>query len=112
MAKTSKPKRTPAAKAKSPVKSSVATHDKNDLLPRVQKIIAGQLKKKPEEIVLSAGLQTDLSGDSLDALEIIFQLEEEFNIKIDEEAARHMATVQDIVSYVTKKVKSESPSKK
>ena len=68
--------------------------------------IAEQLKKKPAEIVLKAGLQSDLDGDSLDALEIIFQLEEEFNIKIDEEDARKMATVQDIVTYVTKRVKS------
>jgi len=90
-------------KAKSKGKS---TKSGNDIIPRIQRIIAGQLKKKPDEITLKAGLQTDLSGDSLDALEIIFQLEEEFNIKIDEEDARKMVTVQDIVNYVTKKVKS------
>lgn len=92
-----------STKTKSKTKSAKSG---NDIIPRIQRIIAGQLKKRPEEIVLKAGLQTDLSGDSLDALEIIFQLEEEFNIKIDEEDARKMVTVQDIVNYVTKKVKS------
>ena len=76
-----------------------------DLIPKIQRIIAGQLKKKPDQILLNAGLQTDLAGDSLDALEIIFQLEEEFDIKINEEDARQMVKVQDIVTYVTKKVK-------
>ena len=79
---------------------------KKDLIPKIQRIIAGQLKKKPDQIALKAGLQSDLEGDSLDALEIIFQLEEEFHIKIDEEDARKMVTVQDIVNYVTKKVKN------
>jgi acyl carrier protein len=82
---------------------------KKDIIARIQRIIAGQLKKKPEQIILSAGLQTDLEGDSLDALEIVFQLEEEFNIKIDEADARRMATVQDIVNYTTKKVESAKP---
>jgi acyl carrier protein len=79
--------------------------EQKDILLRIQRIVAGQLKKKPNQIALTAGLQTDLAGDSLDALEIIFQLEEEFSIKIDEEAARKIATVQDIVNYVVKKVK-------
>jgi len=89
-------------KAKSKGKSAKGG---KDLIPRIQRIIAGQLKKKPDQVLLNAGLQTDLAGDSLDALEIIFQLEEEFNIKIDEEDARKMVKVQDIVTYVTKKVK-------
>ena len=83
--------------------------DQNDAIVRIRRIVAGQLKKKPAEIGLTAGLQTDLHGDSLDALEIIFQLEEEFNIKIEEEDARKIVTVQDIVNYVNKKAK---PAKK
>jgi acyl carrier protein len=88
--------------AKTKTKGKGVSHPK-DLFPRIQRIIAGQLKKKPDQITLNAGLQTDLQGDSLDALEIIFQLEEEFNIKIDDEDARKMATVKDIVQYVTQK---------
>jgi len=75
-----------------------------DIFPKIQKIIAGQLKKQPNQIPLAANLQTDLDADSLDALEIIFQLEETFNIKIAEEEATQMVTVQNIVSAVTKKV--------
>jgi acyl carrier protein len=78
----------------------------DDIVSRIRRIVAGQLKKKPDQITLNAGLQTDLQGDSLDALEIIFQLEEEFNIKIDEAEAQKIVTVQDIVTYVTKKVKN------
>lgn len=86
-------------------KSSSKKAAPDGVVSRIRRIVAGQLKKKPREIALQAGLQTDLQGDSLDALEIIFQLEEEFNIKIDEEEARKIVTVQDIVTYVNKKVK-------
>jgi acyl carrier protein len=79
--------------------------NKGNLIPRIQRIIADQLKKKPNQITLTSELQADLQGDSLDALEIIFKLEEEFKIKIDEQDARKMVTVQDIVNDVTKRVK-------
>lgn len=86
---------------------SKAKSGKNDaeILPRIQRVIARQLKNTPERILPQSHLQNDLGADSLDALEILFQLEEEFDIKIPEETARQMATVQDTVDYVTRMVK-------
>jgi acyl carrier protein len=72
----------------------------------IQRIIARQLKHEPERITAASHLRNDLGADSLDALEILFQLEEEFDIKIPEADARRMAKVQDIVGYVTRRIKS------
>jgi acyl carrier protein len=80
---------------------------KNDPFPKIQAIIAKQLKKEPGKIVLKAKLQTDLGADSLDALEIVFQLEEDFDIKIGEEEAKEMISVRDIVTAITKKLKEK-----
>ena len=81
---------------------------KNDPFPKIRAIIAKQLKKEPAQIGLKAKLQTDLGADSLDALEIIFQLEEDFDIKIGEEEAKKMESVQDIVTAITKKIKENN----
>jgi len=88
------------------LKQTLKTKGGSDLFPRIQDIIARQLKKKPAEITLASVLQTDLSADSLDALEIIFQLEEEFHIKIDEADARKMVSVRDIFDYIGLKTKN------
>jgi acyl carrier protein len=90
-------------KSKTKIKTAGAKPSLN-VLSRIQKIIAGQLKIKPGQIEPRAVLEKDLDADSLDALEIIFQLEEAFNIKIMEDEARKMVTVQDIVDLVTSKV--------
>jgi len=83
-----------------------ASAPKNDVFERVQQIIARQLKKNPSDVTLTSSLQTDLSADSLDAMEIVFQLEEEFNIKISEEEANKITTVQTIVASVSRKIKN------
>jgi acyl carrier protein len=72
-------------------------------LSKIQGIIAHQLKSKPERITPQARLREDLGADSLDALEIIMSLEEEFNVQIVETDARKMVFVQDILDYITKK---------
>ena len=90
-------------------KSNNARSEKNmDVLSKVQRIIAHQLKSQPNRITPQAHMQKDLGADSLDALEILNQMEEDFNIKISEEDARKMSTVQDTVEYITKILKSEN----
>ncbi len=84
---------------KKSILKKVARSDK-DLIGRVQGIVAHQLKKKPNMITLDVELQKDLGADSLDALEIIMTIEEEFNLQIPEEIARKARTVQDIINYV------------
>ena len=91
-----------AGKSKSKGKK---TQDEADIVLTIQKIIAKQLKSEPAKIILTLHMQNDLGADSLDALEILFGLEEAFEIKIPEEDARKILTVQDAVRYITERVK-------
>ena len=71
------------------------------------RIIAGLAKikkKKPETIQKQARLTEDLDIDSLDSLDLIFQLEEEFNIDIPQEHQLQFCTVQDVITYVQQRV--------
>ena len=71
------------------------------------RIIAGlaKIKKtKPEAIQKQASLTEDLNIDSLDTLDLIFQLEEEFDIEIPQEHQLQFSTVQDVITYVQQRV--------
>jgi len=71
------------------------------------RIIAGlaKIKKtKPETIQTQARLIEDLAIDSLDTLDLIFQLEEEFDIEIPQEDQLQFSTVQDVITYVQERV--------
>ena len=71
------------------------------------RIIAGlaKIKKtKPETIQKQASLIEDLDIDSLDTLDQIFQLEEEFDIEIPQEHQLQFSTVQDVITYVQQRV--------
>jgi len=61
-------------------------------------------KKKSEDIQKHARLIEDLDIDSLDALDFIFQLEEEFAIEIPPEHQLQFSTVQDVIAYVQQRV--------
>jgi acyl carrier protein len=61
-------------------------------------------KKKSEDIQKQARLIEDLDIDSLDALDLIFQLEEEFAIEIPPEHQLQFSTVQDVIAYVQQRV--------
>jgi acyl carrier protein len=71
------------------------------------RIIAGlaKIKKtKPETIQKQASLIEDLDIDSLDTLDLVFQLEEEFDIEIPQEHQLQFSTVQDVIGYVQQRV--------
>lgn len=70
---------------------------------KVKSIIAEQLGVKPEEVTPEASFIDDLGADSLDTVELIMALEEEFNIEIPDEDAEKMAKVGDVLKYVTEK---------
>jgi acyl carrier protein len=61
-------------------------------------------KTKPETIQKQASLIEDLDIDSLDTLDLIFQLEEEFDIEIPQEHQLQFSTVQDVITYVQQRV--------
>ncbi len=66
----------------------------------VKKIISEELGVKEEEIKLESNLSDDLGADSLDAVELIMALEEEFDISVSDETAQELKTVKDIVNYL------------
>ena len=69
---------------------------------RVKKIIAEKLSVDLEEVVPEASFVDDLGADSLDLVELIMSMEEEFDTDISDEDAEQIATVQDAIDYVNK----------
>jgi acyl carrier protein len=70
----------------------------------VQKIVADQLGVETSAVVPQASFQNDLGADSLDTVELVMALEEEFEIEIPDEAAEEILTVQSAVDYINSKV--------
>ncbi len=70
---------------------------------KVKKIIVNELKISEEKITKEARLQEDLGADSLDAVELIMNVEDEFNISISDEDAINIKTVGDLVGFIDKK---------
>ncbi|MDC6273614.1 acyl carrier protein [Lacticaseibacillus paracasei] len=75
-----------------------------EVLPKVQSIIADQLDKKPEEVQLTTNFKNDLDADSLDIFEIINEIEDEFDVKIDTDES--IETVADLVNFITEKAEA------
>jgi acyl carrier protein len=67
---------------------------------RLKKIIAKELSVSEDEVTPDASFIEDLNADSLDLVELIMALEEEFNIKISDEEADKIKTVKDAMDYV------------
>ena len=72
-----------------------------DTFERVKEIIIEQLSvDKPEEVIPEASFIDDLGADSLDQVELVMALEEEFDIEIPDEEAEKITTVQAVVDYI------------
>ena len=72
----------------------------NDVEKRLKKIIADTLGVNEEEVVPEATFVDDLGADSLDIVELIMALEEEFDLEIPDEDAENIKTVQDVMNYI------------
>lgn len=70
---------------------------------KVKSIISEQLGVKPEEVTPGASFIDDLGADSLDTVELVMALEEEFGIEIPDEDAEKMTTVGDAIKYIEEK---------
>ena len=70
---------------------------------KVKKVVVDQLDVSEDEVTPQASFVEDLGADSLDVVELIMGLEEEFDIEIPDEDAEKIATVQDAVSYIETK---------
>ena len=71
---------------------------------KVKSIIAEQLGVKSEEVTPGTSFIDDLGADSLDTVELVMALEEEFGIEIPDEDAEKMTTVGDAVKYIEEKI--------
>jgi len=70
---------------------------------KVKAIIAEQLGVKAEEVTPTASFIDDLGADSLDTVELVMALEEEFGIEIPDEDAEKMTTVGEAIKYIEEK---------
>ncbi len=70
---------------------------------RVKKIIAEQLGVEEDEVVSEASFVQDLGADSLDTVELVMALEEEFDIEIPDEEAEKMQKVSQVIDYIKEK---------
>jgi acyl carrier protein len=68
---------------------------------RVKKIIAEQLNVSEDKVVPEASFVGDLGADSLDTVELVMALEDQFETEIPDEDAQKILTVQDAITYVT-----------
>jgi len=74
--------------------------DISNIEARVRKIIIEQLGVKEEQITNEASFVEDLGADSLDTVELVMALEEEFELEIPDEDAEKITTVQQAIDYI------------
>ena len=77
------------------------------IFDKVKEIIIEQLQVDESEVTVDTNLMKDLSADSLDAVEIIMAIEEEFDIEIPDEEAEKFQLVSDLVKYVEEHCEQE-----
>ena len=70
---------------------------------RVRNIICDQLAVEPEKVIATASFVDDLGADSLDIVELVMTMEEEFDLDIPDEDAEKIKTVGDVTKYITSK---------
>ncbi|WP_373525853.1 acyl carrier protein [Nostoc sp.] len=76
-----------------------------ELFEKVKKIVIEQLSvEDPNKVTPQSKFMDDLNADSLDTVELVMALEEEFDIEIPDEAAEQIISVQDAVDYINNKV--------
>ncbi len=74
-----------------------------EIFDRVKKVTVEKLSVKEDEVVPSASFQEDLGADSLDVVELVMALEEEFGIEIPDDDVTNLKTVQNAVDYIKSK---------
>jgi acyl carrier protein len=74
-----------------------------EISERVKSIVAEQLGAAADDVTSKASLIEDLGADSLDIVELVMALEEEYEMEIPDEDAEKIQTVEDIVNYISNK---------
>ena len=80
----------------------------NEIEIRVKKIVVEQLGVKEDEVTNKSSFVDDLGADSLDTVELVMALEEEFETEIPDEDAEKIVTINDAVSYIVSRMDKET----
>ncbi|MGD1805759.1 acyl carrier protein [Dapis sp. BLCC M126] len=79
-----------------------------EIFTKVQKIVSQQLEKPMEDVKPESNFANDLGADSLDTVELVMALEEEFEVEIPDEEAEKIATVQAAVDYINEQTTAKA----
>jgi acyl carrier protein len=74
-----------------------------EIFEKVKSIVVEQLSVEADKVVPAASFQNDLGADSLDTVELVMALEEEFDVEIPDEAAENITTIQAAVDFIKEK---------
>ncbi len=74
------------------------------ILDQVKELVVNQTGASADELDMDTSLMSDIDADSLDAVEIIMAIEDEYDIKIPDEEAEKFLTIRDIVEYLEKTI--------
>ena len=77
----------------------------HEILAKVKEMVAGQLGKSEDEITPESSFIEDLGADSLDLVELIMSMEDEFGLEISDEDAESIITVQDAINFIAERKK-------
>lgn len=70
------------------------------MFEKIKEMIISELNVPEEKITLEARLAEDLGADSIDAVELIMKIEDEFNLEVSDDDAQNLKTVGDLVKYL------------
>ncbi len=78
--------------------------DHDDIYEKVKEVIVDQLNVEEDDVTEDAAFVDDLGADSLDIVELVMALEEQFSVSIPDEQAEKIKTVGDAVSFITENI--------
>ena len=73
---------------------------KEEIFDKLKELVVDQLGVEEDEVTMEASMQDDLGADSLDLVDLVMSVEEEFGVKVADEDLENIKTVGDIVNYI------------
>ena len=73
---------------------------KEEIFDKLKELVVDQLGVEEDEVTMEATMQDDLGADSLDLVDLVMSVEEEFDVKVADEDLENIKTVGDIVNYI------------
>ena len=77
---------------------------KEEIFDKLKELVVDQLGVEEDEVTMEATMQDDLGADSLDLVDLVMSVEEEFGVKVADEDLENIKTVGDIVNYIEDRV--------